>query len=313
MSKANNLGDFLTGVADAIRAKTGSSSPIDPQDFETEIANIPTGGDNRLPSVVDGTVTTILANDLSGATSIRSYGLFNEQNLIQVEIPSSVIEIKASAFSSCSNLQTVRIGTGVTSVELNAFNSCSSLNKVYYDGDIASWCGITFASSDNCNPLTTAKNLYINNERVTAIVFPNTTTTIKDFVLAGWNGTSVTIPESVTSIGKSAFSSCSGLTGSLVIPDSVTSIGESAFYSCRSLTSITIGNGVTGIGKQAFMYCSGLTSITITATTPPVLGSADAFNSTNNCPIYVPATSVSAYQSATIWSGLSSRIQAIPS
>ncbi|MDD5961979.1 MAG: leucine-rich repeat domain-containing protein [Bacteroidales bacterium] len=74
--------------------------------------------------------------------------------------------------------------------------------------------------------------------------------------------TSVTIPNSVTSIGTYAFWRCSGLT-SITIPNSVTSISEWAFYECSSLTSVTIGNSVTSIGDMAFEGCSSLTSVTI--------------------------------------------------
>ena len=63
--------------------------------------------------------------------------------------------------------------------------------------------------------------------------------------------TSITIPDSVTSIGNQAFSYCKSLT-SITIPDSVTSIGDNAFYGCSSLTSITIPNSITNIGKSAF-------------------------------------------------------------
>ena len=73
---------------------------------------------------------------------------------------------------------------------------------------------------------------------------------------------SVTIGGSVTSIGDWAFRGCRGLT-SVTIGGSVTSIGDYAFYGCSSLTSVTIGNSVTGIGNEAFFGCTGLTSVTI--------------------------------------------------
>ena len=74
--------------------------------------------------------------------------------------------------------------------------------------------------------------------------------------------TSITIPNSVTSIGDGAFYGCSGLT-SITIPNSVTSIGESAFYGCSGLTSVTIPNSVTSIGDMAFYGCTGITQTII--------------------------------------------------
>jgi hypothetical protein len=77
--------------------------------------------------------------------------------------------------------------------------------------------------------------------------------------------TSITIPNSVTTIEFGAFYHCSALT-SITIPDGVTSIGSNTFSGCSSLTSITIPNGVTSLGDAAFSNCTGLTSITIPST-----------------------------------------------
>ena len=89
-------------------------------------------------------------------------------------------------------------------------------------------------------------------------------------------------------------------------------IGDTAFAHCTSLTSCTIGSGITSIGMYAFNHCSSLTSVTVNSLTPPTLSEYYVFDNTNDCPIYVPSQSVSAYKSATNWSTYASRIQAIP-
>ena len=87
-------------------------------------------------------------------------------------------------------------------------------------------------------------------------------TSIGENSLKGTGLTSVTIPDSVTSIGKFAFVGCSNLT-SIHIPEGIKTIEQGVFGGCSGLTSITIPNGVTHIGYNAFGSCTGLTSITI--------------------------------------------------
>ena len=109
---------------------------------------------------------------------------------------------------------------------------------------------------------------------------------------------SITIPDSVTSIGEFAFSDCDNLT-SVTIGNSVTSIGGSAFSGCTSLTSIVIPNSVTSIGGFAFSGCDNLTKVYVKSKIPPTLVN-NSFNVSSELIIYVPNESVEAYKSA--WS-----------
>ena len=98
---------------------------------------------------------------------------------------------------------------------------------------------------------------------IKTVVVTNGVTSIGKYAFISCSGlTSVTIPNSVTSIGGGAFEDCDSLT-SVTIPNSVMSIGGSAFSACSGLTSVTIPNSVTSIGNEAFNVCSGLTSITV--------------------------------------------------
>ena len=169
----------------------------------------------------------------------------------------SVTSIGDDAFFRCSNLTSVTIPNSVTSIGSSAFSGCSSLTSIIVDIDNS-----IYDSRDNCNAIIeTATNTLHTGCKNTVI--PNSVTIIGSSAYSGCSGlTSITIPNSVTSIGGSAFSSCSGLT-SITIPNSVTTIGSSAFFRCSSLTSITIPNSVISIGERAFYNCSSLTSITI--------------------------------------------------
>ncbi|EPC4009157.1 leucine-rich repeat domain-containing protein, partial [Flavobacterium psychrophilum] len=98
---------------------------------------------------------------------------------------------------------------------------------------------------------------------LTSVTIPNSATTIGKDSFVGCSGLiSVTIPNSVTDIENGAFFSCSGLT-SITIPNSVTVIRSGIFAGCSGLISVTIPNSVTAIENFAFFRCFGLTSVTI--------------------------------------------------
>ena len=155
-------------------------------------------------------------------------------------IPIGVTCINRRAFLGCESLTSVTIPDSVTSIGREAFLGCDSIESITIpfvgekrDGTGATNFGYIFGASDHSS----------NRDNVPE--------SLKSVVITGGD-----------SIEENAFMSCSSLT-SVTIPGSVTSIGRSAFSRCTSLTAVTIGNGVTTIEGNAFQHCTSLTSVTI--------------------------------------------------
>ena len=192
----------------------------------------------------------------NSVTSIGRDAFWGCDSLKSIVISNGVTSIGAAAFTDCESLKSIVIPNSVISIEDNAFKACVSLKSIVIPESVTSIGETVFWGCDSLTSIIVAEGntVYDSREQCNAIIETATNKLISVCK-------KTIIPDGVTSIG-SVFSQCDSLT-SITIPDSVTSIEKEAFLSCVALKSIVIGNGVTSIGETAFDDCSSLISIVV--------------------------------------------------
>ena len=205
---------------------------------------------NEATVTYKGTYSSQYSNEYSGDLTIPATVTYGGTSY-------SVTSIGDYAFSNCTGLTSVTIGNSVTSIGNDAFSNCTGLTSVIIGNSVTSIRGSAFSGCTGLTSLTVAGSnpKYDSRGNCNAIIESATNT----LILGCMN---TVIPNSVITIGKGAFSGCTGLT-SVTIPNSVASIGGSAFSGCSGLTSVTIGDFLSSIGGSAFYGCSNLTSIVV--------------------------------------------------
>ena len=203
-------------------------------------------------------------------TSIGNNAFLYCQGLTSITIPHSVTSIGEMAFFSCPSLTSITIPESITSIGKEAFAYCRNMKSVVWN---AINCA-DFSYSSLEGPFGDQRH----NSAITSFTFGDSVQHIPAYMCYGMTKlTSVTLPNSVTSVGNAAFYGCHSLTspvynahcfaylptsyeGEYVIPDGIKQIAGSAFSGCAGLSSITIPNSVTSIGIGAFEGCSCLKS-----------------------------------------------------
>lgn len=237
----------------------------------------------------------------NSVTSIGGYAFFSCSSLASVTIPDSVTNIGDYAFCECTSLTNITISDNVTSIGKGAFYNCNSLKKItlpFVGNTINGKSNTHFGYIFKANSYSENKS-YVPSSLKEVIITKAKNIDSRAFCWCS-SLTSITIPNSVTSIGEYAFDGCESLTKvnttdlaawcninfysghsnplyyakslyindklatNITIPNGVTRIGKFVFYGCQSLTSLTIPSSVTYIGFQAFFGCPNFTKVNIT-------------------------------------------------
>ena len=290
MAKTDNLTDFLTGVANAIRTKKGTTAKINPQNFETEIGSITTSKPEQEKTITittngSRTVTpdggkvlskvTITTNVPATPTQEKTaeLALANGNQVISPDsgkVLSKVTIIKPVALIPENIRKNTEIGGVIGALEEAKPEQEKTAEATNSRQIISPNVGKTLSKVViEAAPLPSGNNSFYKNTNKCLINMESKT------LILGCNDSVIPSDIGITSIGDFAFSYCDGLT-SVTIPDSVTSISNAAFWSCKGLTNITIPDNVISIGSDAFGGCSGIESLVVTT-------GNKKYHSANNC------------------------------
>lgn len=290
MSKADNLKDFLTDVADAIRLKKGSTDLINPQDFSSEIASL--SGSSGL-EIVEMTETTATIEP----NKVYVWGMVESLN---ITLGASTDENDFFAFRfRCSKptmtVVTINGATWAEDTELDAQGKPVL--------DLGSWYQCEIKGGTSALYARLAHYIHFKDSNVESVLLAK----------GVGDGLGVTYKDAAKVISISTwFQTNTKITSftEFVNFSGIMILGGSAFYGCTSLAEIALPASLEGIGKSVFRGCKSLQYIRIEATTPPTLSETNAIPSTIGA-IYVPNKSVSAYQAATNWSNFATKIKGI--
>lgn len=225
----------------------------------------------------------------------------------RADIPSSltvngikyhVTSIGDYAFDGRSDITYLSLQYSIKSIGKYAFRDCGNSMTVNI-ANLNSWCKMELGN-EHSSPLSSAGKVLLYDVETTSISIPETVTSISSYTFYQCRSiTSLHIPSCVTSIGSSAFEDCTGLT-SVTFSEGLTSIGGSSFEGCKNLTSITIPSTVTSIALNAFKNCANLNTITSEIQRPFSIDE-NVFSTYSTATLTVPAGTKALYQSTPGW------------
>lgn len=274
-----------------------------------ELKRLPRQFVSRCPLLVNlqigNNVTTIDESSLHGNPHLLSLTIpegvttmgrdaCKSNGIEELTLPNSLNTIDYFTFAYNTNLKTIHFGTGLKDIAWGAFKGCSALENL--DLSTSNIENIQSYAFSECTSLTSVKfpsslrqiygNAFSQNSALQAVTFNDGLDGIGGSAFSNTGLTTVTLPNSLTYLGSSAFSSCKDL-ASISIGTGITEIPYNCFSGCNALTSVDLPEHVTSIGGGAYSYCNGLVSITLPSSIQAVGASAFA-NCSNLEEVVIP-------------------------
>lgn len=224
--------------------------------------------------------TVILPSKISSwpVTKIGEDAFQDNTTITSVTIPASVTEIGSNAFAGCTNLTSVNYAGDWSNLTIQSGNPAvqDAANEQLFDFEfilnntaviVTRYKGpaadVTIPSRYKGKPVTAIDHAAFSNSAVTSVTIPDSVTSIHDISFFNCSQlTNISIPNSVTYIGYSAFNSCTSLK-SITLPSSLSTISRALFSDCSQLTTIHIPDSVSSIQISAFHNCENLKTIRI--------------------------------------------------
>lgn len=201
-------------------------------------------------------------------TTIPSYMFAGCSALERVTAKGTITAIGNSAFKSDTALTKIPDLSQVTSIGDRAFYGCSALKTV----DLHSVTTMEYGAFQGCDALSGEIDLsnleeipghaFCYDPNITSVITYPTLRSIGDWAFIWADISTISLPETLNSIGTYAFYKAS-LSGTVALPDSLTQLGASAFSGCEEVNAIQIGSGLKDIPANAFAGCTNLKTITV--------------------------------------------------
>lgn len=229
-------------------------------------------------------------------------------NLREVIITADSLSISKRAFAHCSKLSNISLSEGVVEIGNYAFSGCSNLSEIKFPESVKVIGSDLFYGCSNLKDVTLPKEvhyfgscIFYECSNITSCIIPEGCTELKETFYDGQRLIRLTLPNSLTTIGKYAICGCWNLT-SLKIPDNVTEIGYAAMYGCTNLQELILPEKINFIGEEAFFNCQKVKKIVSLNPIPPTMNYLSSItNIDRDIPIYVPHYAIEDYKKANTW------------